>query len=257
MKQDVNELETYEKFLRRQKYAENTIKIYLIYAGEIEGEDATQGLINDFVERHNHPLARAFLKSFLRDYLEVNDLDIPKIKGRIKREQPKYIRYKEYLELIQDSGIRFDVMVLIRVLFETGLRINEAITINPDNIDYENKEIRGIGKGNKKFAVRIKPKTAELLYKLINDYCYEPGDSIFGFGVRRAEVLIGQETRRVIGRSLNPHAFRHGFVTYLLKKGFNIEQIKYLSRHEDIKTLGLYLHLDDKDLENKRKELGY
>jgi len=249
--------ETYERFLRRQKYAERTVLEYLRYAKQIEGKDASQELINKFVEKNNNVVARAFLKSFLNDYFETFEFRIPKIKGRSTSHEPVYVRYDEYIKLINDPDLRFELKVLFRVLFETGLRISEAIHIDPDKIDFIHREIRGIGKGNKKYCVYIKPKTAEHLKHLLNDFLYEPGTSIWGFDVRRANQLIVRETKRILGKPFTAHSFRHGTATHLLKIGWNLREVQQFMRHEGLDTMGVYTHIVDEDMVEKRKLLGY
>lgn len=248
---------TYEDFLKANKYSNKTIKLYLTYenlAGQLEDN---QESIDKFIREHNHGLARAFLRSYLYDYLELTHLKIPKFKGRKRRRLPKYVSIREYKILKNDPQMRFSVKLFIRTLFETGLRREEAVSLTPVNIDFDTREIRGIGKGNVPYIVNIKKKTASMFKQIIDNNGIQPKERIFPFGAHRSWELITKESERILGRHISPHQFRHGIATYLLNIGWNLPEIQEYGRWKNLETVGIYTHLSRKKVKQKLKESGY
>lgn len=69
--------------------------------------------------------------------------------------------------------------------------------------------------------------------------------------------MVSRYARRAgIERDVWPHMLRHSFATSLLGEGFNIEEVRRLMRHADIRTTAIYLELRDEDLATKVRARG-
>ena len=257
---------SYENFLKTSGYSPVTIHLYIIYYNLFAKwkEDISQEEVDKFCRLHNNVVARAFLKSCLHDWSGLYNLRIKRRRGREKKRLVQWITKKDYLNLIKDEEIRPELVVLIRILFDTGLRIVEVVgdsfhkALTPSQIDFETNEIRGIGKFNKEYIVYLRPNTAIAIQKMIEHHEIKPNEPLFSFQTRYAQIMIKKEGLRILGKNIHAHMFRHGLATYLLQKGLSMPEIQLIMRHESLKTLGRYTHINREDAKNNLKEMaGY
>lgn len=262
MRQTSNE-NSYENYLKTSGYSLVTINIYTTYYNLFEQKEISQAWVDKFIRQHNNSVARSFLKSCLHDYLGWEDLKILKQRGKVKQRIPHWVTRKQYIQLIQDETMRKDVQLLIRILFESGLRIVEVVgdrfhkALTPSNFNLETNEINGIGKFNKEYIVYIKPKTSKIIKDMVQEYNLKPDEPLFTFQERRAQILIKKEGYRILGKNIHPHMLRSGLATYLLKLGYNLLEIKMILRHANLNTVERYANLERDDLLRKLKESGY
>ena len=147
-----------------------------------------------------------------------------------------------------------DIMVL-ELLFSTGLRVSELCALNSDTFLLSDNELRLLvnGKGRKERILQI--STPELI-RLAQAYCHEFADEIQKQGAilfnRQGHPLTPQSVRRIIQKYLKrigcagnvtPHMFRHTFATSLLEAGMDIRYIQSLLGHSSISTTQIYTHV--------------
>ena len=147
-----------------------------------------------------------------------------------------------------------DIMVL-ELLFSTGLRVSELCALSKDTFILEDSELHLLinGKGSKERVLQI--VTPELL-KLVRIYCHEFQTELQTQGFilfnQRGKPLSPQSVRRIIQKYLNkigveyhvtPHMFRHTFATSLLEAGVDIRYIQSLLGHSSISTTQIYTHV--------------
>ena len=147
-----------------------------------------------------------------------------------------------------------DIMVL-ELLFSTGLRVSELCALSKDTFLLEGSELRLLinGKGSKERILQI--ASPELL-KLVRIYCREFHTEIQTQGFilfnQRGKPLSPQSVRRIIQKYLNrigaeyhvtPHMLRHTFATSLLEAGMDIRYIQSLLGHSSISTTQIYTHV--------------
>ncbi|MBO7235480.1 MAG: site-specific tyrosine recombinase XerD [Alistipes sp.] len=146
---------------------------------------------------------------------------------------------------------------IVEVLYSTGLRVSELISLRIDNLFFGEGYIRVVGKGDKQRLVPIgsaardkiqlymelrrprKPSEATLF---LNNRG-EPLTRIMIFNIiKQAARLAGVE------KNISPHTLRHSYATHLLEGGANIRQVQELLGHESIATTEVYTHLDREHL---------
>jgi integrase/recombinase XerC len=227
-------------------------------------------------ERHrnnysNSSNARALssIKNFYR-YLErkhaVNCHAIFTINSPKKlRTLPKALSSKEVqislknIEMLGDEEwIHIRNKALLNLIYASGLRISEALSITKKHLD--NKEfIKITGKGDKE---RIIPWIESARLLIINyishlPYFIEPDEPIFrgkrGAPLQRAvfnRELI--QLRRILGlpEHLSSHAFRHSFATHLLENGADLRSIQDLLGHKSLSTTQRYTKINQNHLES-------
>ena len=163
-------------------------------------------------------------------------------------------------ENIEEILLNCDVLldeVMIRILFDTGLRIRELTNLRISDIN--GRRIHVIGKGRKEGWVYISDFTKERLEEWIKtskayDYLWiktTKGEYFTQFtvdGIRRRIKywfkLAGYEDFKV-------HELRHSFATDLRRRGAEIDVIQKLMRHSSLNTTERYLHHLDGDLNSE------
>ncbi len=143
---------------------------------------------------------------------------------------------------------------MLELLYGSGLRVTELVTLPVSSIDYERGILRVIGKGEKSRIVPI----GEIALAAIEDYLPHRG-AILGkqscedlFITKRKKRMTRQgfwkriaAYGRAIGvPNLSPHKLRHSFATHLLGGGADLRTIQLLLGHSDISTTEIYTHVD-------------
>ena len=149
----------------------------------------------------------------------------------------------EDLEKMRDSCEEKRDLALIDMLASTGMRVGELVLLNQADIDFNERECKVLGKGNKErivyFDARAKIHLQEYLESR-NDDC----EALFvTLKAPHSRLTIGGVESRVreIGKRLNiekvhPHKFRRTLATKAIDKGMPIEQLQQLLGHKRIDT---------------------
>jgi integrase/recombinase XerD len=149
----------------------------------------------------------------------------------------------------------------LELMYATGLRVSEIISLNTYNINLEFGFVKCMGKGNKERVVplgrqaksatarylqRVRPK---LVKKNIND------SRLFltrlGKGMSRQQFwkIIKRHARDArIRKKITPHTLRHSFATHLLERGADLRVVQEMLGHADISTTQIYTHINKERL---------
>ena len=149
----------------------------------------------------------------------------------------------EDLEKMRDSCVEKRDLALIDMLASTGMRVGELVLLNQSDIDFNDRECKVLGKGNKERIVYFDARTKIHLQEYLDgrsDDC----DALFvTLKVPHSRLTIGGVESRVreIGKRLNiekvhPHKFRRTLATRAIDKGMPIEQLQQLLGHKRIDT---------------------
>lgn len=234
--------EKFKEQLEIKNYSKRTIKEYIRYLKILMHYDINQDGINQFLKRNNNGISRAFLKS-LKNWLKLN-YEIPSLKGRKGSKKLKYLTKDEIDKLINEyPNPRY--ALLVQLLYETGLRISEAISLTPNNVDFNKLCIRGIGKGNVEYEVMISQDTADCLIKMSE--LLEEGERFWHTTVRTIERSFVNNGLKILDKRVTPHMLRHSTGTELRRKGVPIEVIKDYLRHKQMDTTLIYAQTIDKE----------
>lgn len=176
---------------------------------------------------------------------------------KVPKTQPTFFKERE-VERIYDADIFPDTFdgkrdrLLLRLLYETGMRRSEAAGLRLSAIDYSARTIKVLGKRNKE---RYVPVEDELL-KTISDFvalrstlpCIDDhlfvsengspvnGNKIYSIVRRYMSALSNAD-------HISPHVFRHSFATHILNRGGNIDAIKHLLGHSSLDATEIYTHV--------------
>ena len=162
----------------------------------------------------------------------------------------------EFLE--KEEWIHLRNKALLTLIYATGLRISEALSITKNHMK-EDGFIRVIGKGNKERIVPWIEESRKLVKLYIDNvpFCINHDEPIFrgekGGVLQRAvfnKELI--QLRRIMGlpEHLSSHAFRHSFATHLLDNDADLRSIQDLLGHVSLSTTQDYTKITTSNLEN-------
>lgn len=145
--------------------------------------------------------------------------------------------------------------LLIYLLYATGMRVTELITIKVKNIDWSNRCLLISGKGNKERSIPIPKAIMPLLKTYIKTY-HRKFNSEYLFPVLfhgRLNHMTRQSVRVIlkklwkktgIDKIVSPHQLRHSYATHMLQNGANIRHLQLLLGHESITSTQIYTHVD-------------
>jgi len=154
--------------------------------------------------------------------------------------------------------------LILALLYSSGLRVSELVTLRIDSVDLHDRTIRIRGKGEKDRIVLFDDNTKEL----IQDYLAQRDDDSEYLFINRnlkhltpryVQMMI-KDYARVAGikKKVTPHILRHSFATHLLKNGVDIRAIQQLLGHSNLSTTQIYTSVDMNTLKNvyDRAKLG-
>jgi integrase/recombinase XerD len=139
---------------------------------------------------------------------------------------------------------------ILTTCYAAGLRISEAIRLQPTHIDSQRMVLRvEQGKGQKDRYVMLSPKLLETLrnyWRAIRPKGWLFEGDVTGQPINRSSVeLACQKARRLSGirKPITPHSLRHGFAVHLLESGTDIRTIQLLLGHRSLATTARYLRI--------------
>ena len=179
---------------------------------------------------------------------------------RKENSLPKYVKDIDIDKMFDIPDIRNPLgqrnLLIIRMLYATGVRVSELVNIKLLDIDISDRTIRIFGKGSKERIVVFGNNTKEILnmyinngrYKLNrknNDYLFlnKDGDKLSDRYVRKIidDIII----KASILMHISPHMLRHTFATDMLNNGADLVSVKDLLGHESLNTTSIYTHVSD------------
>lgn len=146
--------------------------------------------------------------------------------------------------------------VMMKVLYETGIRLGELLNIQLEHMNLEQGIIRVFGKGSKERLVFMGLKLRQELRRYLARRPNEGSSYLFinRYGLRTDKSCF-QQSMRIYGRRagikgvrVSPHTFRHTFATEFVKRDGNLKVLKELLGHRDLETVEVYLTLDKEHL---------
>jgi integrase/recombinase XerD len=259
----------YYKYLKGQRYSNNTCKLYgsmitefLLYYGGQEVKLITNRNVEQFNEnliikrRLSISYQRQFIgamKLFAKFYhlpaLNIEELSRPKKQFKL----PSVLSQEEVLALLQKTR-NIKHKTILALIYSAGLRISELVNLRLSDIDLNRKQIRIFqGKGRRDRYV-ILPESFLMLYSNYLE-AYTPKfrvvESIYGglYSTSSIRAVLRRSCELAgITKKVTPHTLRHSYATHLLENGVDIRYIQELLGHKKTETTMIYTHVQRKDL---------
>jgi integrase/recombinase XerD len=173
---------------------------------------------------------------------------------------PKYLDLDEVDRLLAQPdpstprGIRDKA--LIELLYATGLRVSELLSLKPGDVSLDAGYLTCIGKGDKERIVPLGHAAADWIRRYLAD-----ARPALVKGRKSAWLFVnakgGTQLSRVgfwkilkeygikagVSRDLSPHVLRHSFATHLLERGADLRAIQMMLGHADLSTTQIYTHV--------------
>ena len=146
------------------------------------------------------------------------------------------------------------LFALAALLIDTGIRIQEALTLKTSRLDLDNQLIRILGKGSKERIVPFSFELRKLLFLYLKKRLSKPGDYLFcaTTGNRLSYRNTLRDWERLCERLGIPyrpfHQLRHNFGLNFIREGGDISELRRLLGHSSINTTQLYVNLQTEDL---------
>ena len=227
------------------------IRFFLMYLKDEKKDN------NSSIDRKLSSL-RGFYK-FLANEKLISSNPFSLVNGPKKSKKlPRYFEYNELEELflVPDTSTPLgqrDLLVL-EMLYGTGCRVGELVSIKVEDIDLGRRQILILGKGNKERYLTYGEYCEEALKKYLNSGYHELNKENNGYlflnnnggvlserGVRYILDRLIQQTG--IHKNISPHMIRHSFATHLLNEGCDLLTVQKLLGHESIKATQIYTHI--------------
>ena len=149
---------------------------------------------------------------------------------------------------------------VIELLYSTGLRISELITLPLEGLDKNQKTFIVKGKGNKQRVVALTNSARKSLnnwivkrhaleYAVSSKYLFPSRNNKhisrqnISHQIKNIAIKVG-----LIPSKVSPHSFRHSFASHLLNRGADLRSIQMLLGHSNISTTQIYTHTENKRL---------
>ena len=178
-------------------------------------------------------------------------VDVPKA----WKPLPHFLTFDEVDRLLGTPDVSepmgFRDRAMLEVIYATGLRVSELVSLTMDSVDLENGFVRSMGKGSKERIVPLGESAVEAVrdyiqqgrQKKTNPYLFL---NYRGQGLTRAGfwLILKEYGRRAgIGKPISPHMLRHSFATHLLERGADLRSVQMMLGHADISTTQIYTHV--------------
>lgn len=258
-----DDLDDFVIFLEEYKYSSfkevdyQVIRKYLNYLYE-------KKYTNKTISRHISSL-RSFFKYLLKKKI-INNNPMTLISNpKIEKKLPKFVPYHELEQILNvfdtNTSLDYRNSLILELLYSTGIRVGELVNIKIKDIEFNKKEIRIIGKGNKERIVLFGSRCSKLLEQYLNTFYkeYNSKNSDYLLLGVRGNKINDREVRKVVdeavkraGVKLNvsPHVLRHTFATHMLNEGADLKSVQQLLGHESLSTTTIYTHVSNERLRN-------
>ncbi|WP_070962909.1 tyrosine recombinase XerC [Vibrio sonorensis] len=176
---------------------------------------------------------------------------------RKQRPLPKNLDVDEVgqlLEVNEDDPLAVRDRAMMELMYGTGLRLAELVSIDVSNVELWSEEIRVIGKGNKERKVPFSGKAKEWVEKWVKVRSLmaksdEPALFVSKLGTRISHRSVQKRMsewgqKQAVASHISPHKLRHSFATHVLESSNNLRAVQELLGHENISTTQIYTHLD-------------
>lgn len=188
----------------------------------------------------------------MRGTLRENPLALLELPKR-RQVLPKVLSVAEVSRLLSSEELCLQDKVIVELLYACGLRVSELTGLRVKAIDLGGGYIRVLGKGGKERLIPLGDVSVMVVKKYLLETDLQMDDPLLvnagGKGllkepINRREVWQRvRNMKRLIGREVSPHTFRHSFATHLLENGADLRVVQELLGHSDISTTQIYTQI--------------
>ena len=177
---------------------------------------------------------------------------------KLEKTLPNYLNYDDLEKLLNypDTSNKYGLRdaLILEMLYSTGVRVSELANIRLNDIDFNDRKILILGKGNKERYVYYGSKCEKLLDKYLK---MNHRDSSYLLIGKKSDRLNEREIRSIVTDSakkaginihVSPHTLRHTYATHMLNDGADLKSVGDLLGHESLSTTQIYTHVSNERL---------
>ncbi len=200
---------------------------------------------------------------FQHEYIPINvasSIERPKL----VKSLPKVLTVEEIDQLLDiELNTIFDYRdkAMLELLYASGLRISELLSLTMNDIDLENCLVRCMGKGKKERMIPIGEYVIDSMNNYLDKrtklYLMNKDEHLFlnnhGKVLSRSgffKMLKHRLSMKQINVDVSPHTLRHSFATHMLENGSDLRTVQELLGHADISTTRIYTHISNQKVKN-------
>ncbi len=184
------------------------------------------------------------------------NIEMPKVTKKL----PSVLSIQDVAKIINSANTQdpkdMRAKAIFEILYASGLRASELLSLQIDDISFTDGFIRVLGKGDKERIVPIGKPALDALRKYYNfgrrqlvknkasPYLFVNvnGKKLSRMGLHK--ILQEYVKKAKINKKVTPHLFRHSFATHLLEGGANLRAVQEMLGHANIATTQIYTHID-------------
>ena len=180
------------------------------------------------------------------------------------RKLPEVLSYAEVQRLLAqprgDEPTAIRDRALLEVMYASGLRASETISLEVSDVDLDHGIVRATGKGSKERLVPVGAKAVAAVRVYLRSgrpkLAHEPEERILFLNFRGGpltrqglyKIVLKHAASAGLGDRMSPHTLRHSFATHLLSGGCDLRSVQEMLGHADLATTQLYTHLSGEEL---------
>lgn len=151
-------------------------------------------------------------------------------------------------------------LAMIELLYATGMRVSELVSLNLDDLNLASRTVRCFGKGAKERIIPVYPRAAAAVAAYLEEgrlnYQKDREERALFLNPRGGRLtrqglwLIIKEYVELAGitMAVTPHTLRHSFATHLLAEGAGLREVQRLLGHSNVSTTQIYTQVTDERL---------
>jgi integrase/recombinase XerD len=216
---------------------------------------------------------RGFYRFLHAEGLADDDVAEGLLGPKLERKLPKALSRRVVARLLDhtpDDPLGVRDLAMLHVLYATGCRVGELVSLRTTSVIAEHRLLRAFGKGNKERLVPIADGALGLVQRYVTEVRpllraraqRDPGDVLFLSRTGRPldRVRVFQVVRAACARAglqvaCSPHALRHSFATHLVAGGADLRSVQEMLGHASLQTTQVYTHVDHERLRSVHQRL--
>lgn len=278
----INQFLNYLEF--EQNYSSYTIKNYQIDLKEfkkfiqnkdislIEYKDIREYLLYLFDKKYKKKTIarkisslRSFFKYLYSENIIKNNPMTLISNPKLDKKLPKFLNFEEIEKILTIPDIKTPIGIrdslILEMLYSTGIRVSELVNIKLNDINFYDRKIKILGKGNKERYVFF----GQICFEKLNNYLQNSRpllikkETEYLFLNKRSDQLSDRSVRKIVDdiakkaelkMNISPHVLRHTFATHMLNEGADLKSVQELLGHENLSTTSIYTHVSNEHLRN-------
>jgi integrase/recombinase XerC len=203
--------------------------------------------------------ARSFFRFLIREKLVKQNPFENLLTPKLPKKLPNFLYPEELKSLLEAADLKSPQgmrdRAVLEVIYSTGLRVTEVIKTNMNDVDFDEGEIKVLGKGAKERIVLFGSHARAALDRYIKEgrplllsgkkipalFVNRRGGRLTPRSIER--MIVRHSKKAKITKKVTPHTLRHSFATHLLSGGADLRMVQELLGHVSLSTTQVYTHI--------------